>query len=126
MSLPDDPTERPRRVSLVPIVTGETWRGLKSLTLRRHGLPPTGELAGVRIQWREYLAAGSAVEQNTDNGEIEVLDLADWKVHVKAIDTTGWKPGEWIGDVEHTDEDGIKEVFIRLVLPVKPGSNRNA
>ena len=126
MSLIDDPTSKPRIVRFVPLVTGETWRGLKSLKIVRHSLPPATALVGVRIQWREYLAAPEKEEQSIANGRIEALDLTEWKVKIKEMETAGWKPADWIGDVQTEDADGILEIFVRLMLPIRAGTNRDA
>ena len=92
--------------------SGDTWKGISSLTIKINGEAPSVSLASVKIQFRKNAGTSVVLELSTEDGTIVILDAINWTIQIPKIIVTLY-PDTYIYDIQTVDSNG--DIFTYVV-----------
>lgn len=122
---------KPGIYNLPSFTAGDTWGGVPKIRIRlqenseSEPEPPSSPLALVRLQFRrKYSDPVALVSLDSDTmGGIEIDDSEDWEISIPPNDLN-LSPGEYIYDLETTDDDGIVTTYLAGTISIGPQVTR--
>lgn len=115
----------PPTYTLQPMVRGDQWRGISSITILVNGDPPASTLASARMHFRLSrdsreigLGLSSAVA-----GEITIVSAANWQMSVPPR-SLNLHAGLWGWDLETTSAAGVVKTYLEGTLLIQQDITR--
>jgi hypothetical protein len=114
---------KPATLVLEPMVQGDTWDGIPSITLMINGAPPAEALASVRMRFqRDGKQLPNYVElTSTVAAQITISSAAGWELVVPPQPVPDLTRGSWSWNLETTDALGAVRTFLQGTLEILRG-----
>lgn len=99
----------PTAYNMQPVVRGDRWNGIPTITILVNGQVPPIALASARMQFRK--TAGPGAELTTENGLMGIVSAAGWELSIPA-QSLPLVAGRWNYDIETTDIAGTVKTYV--------------
>lgn len=98
-----------------PIVQGDTWPGLL-FTLTEDGEPIN--LVNAEIKLQTFKNMRRTLNLSTSNAGISIVDAASGQFNLEEIQYLNLEPGQHIGDLQITLQDGRRTTYCKVLFNV--------
>lgn len=93
-------------------VSGDTWRGIYSLTISVNSVPPEASLSEVRIQFRKSYLGSVVLELASGTDAITILSAANWEIRINK-QIISLPPDKYVYDIQTVDADGQIKTYVK-------------
>jgi hypothetical protein len=109
----------PKSLDLESFVSGCSWSGIPSLTIKVNGAAPASALSAATMRFiPSDNRDDAAVELSNTNTKITIVSAANWQLSIPKQIVPGLTAGKWKYQLVLTAANGDKDCYVTGNLPV--------